>query len=39
MARSTSVKSGYGGIHRTMSKLKITFTGSMFPLVPLSGSP
>jgi hypothetical protein len=36
---STLVKPGYGGIHFTMSKLKIALTGFMFPLVLLFGSP
>src|SRR6266550_9558282 len=35
---STLVKPGYGGIHFTMSKLKIALTGLMFPLVLLFGS-
>jgi len=39
IAPSNSVKPGYGGIHLTMSKLKVTFTGFMFPLVLLFGSP
>jgi hypothetical protein len=34
-----SVKPGYRGIHLTMSKLKLTLTGFMFPLVLLFGSP
>jgi hypothetical protein len=39
IAPSNSVKPGYGGIHHTMSKLKVTFIGFMFPLVLLFGSP
>ena len=39
IAPSISVKPGYGGIHHTMSKLKITLAGFMFPLVLLFGSP
>ena len=39
IAPSTLVKPGYGGIHFIMSKLKITLTGFMFPLVLLFGSP
>jgi hypothetical protein len=34
-----SVKPGYGGIHQTMSKLKVTMTGFIRPLVLLFGSP
>ena len=39
IAPSNSVKPGYGGIHHTMSKLKVTLTGFMLPLVLLFGSP
>jgi hypothetical protein len=39
IAPSTSVKPGYGGIHHTMSKLKVALTGFMLPLVLLFGSP
>ena len=39
IAPSNSVKPGFGGIHHTMSKLKVTFIGFMFPLVLLFGSP
>jgi hypothetical protein len=39
IAPSNSVKPGYGGIHLTMSKFKVTLAGFMFPLVLLFGSP
>ena len=39
IAPSNSVKPGYGGIHHTMSKLKVTFISLMLPLVLLFGSP
>jgi hypothetical protein len=39
IAPSISVKPGYGGIHHTMSKLKVTLAGFMFPLVLVFGSP
>ena len=38
IAPPNSVKPGYGGIHHTMSKLKVTLAGLMLPLA-LFGSP
>jgi hypothetical protein len=39
IAPSFSEKPGYGGIHHTISKLKVTITGFILPLVLLFGSP
>jgi hypothetical protein len=39
IAPSSLVKPGYGEIHHTMSKLKLTLTGFMLPLVLLFASP